>query len=29
VAEVRAMIEHKGYKPVWKDWERFGVAQTV
>jgi 2-iminoacetate synthase len=29
VAEVRAMIEQKGYKPVWKDWERFGVAQTI
>lgn len=25
VAEVKQMIESKGYKPVWKDWERFAV----
>ena len=23
VAEVKEMIEHKGYKPVWKDWAQF------
>lgn len=23
VAEVKQMIEQKGYKPVWKDWDRF------
>lgn len=22
-AEIRSMIEHAGYKPVWKDWEQF------
>lgn len=26
VAEVKEMIEQKGYKPVWKDWEQFSVA---
>jgi 2-iminoacetate synthase len=26
VAEVRQMIEDKGYKPVWKDWDRFATA---
>ncbi len=26
VAEVQQMIQGKGYKPVWKDWERFEMA---
>jgi 2-iminoacetate synthase len=28
VAEVRTMIEKKGYKAVWKDWERFTVFRA-
>lgn len=27
VAEVKEMIEHKGYKPVWKDWEKFTMRE--
>lgn len=29
VAEVKSMIEKKGYKPVWKDWEQFVTASKV
>lgn len=27
VAEVKQMIEQKGYKPVWKDWDRFTLVE--
>jgi 2-iminoacetate synthase len=27
VAEVKQMIEGKGYKPVWKDWEQFAIME--
>jgi 2-iminoacetate synthase len=27
VSEIRTMIESKGYKPVWKDWEQFTTAK--
>ncbi len=29
VAEVKKMIERSGYKPVWKDWEKFTLSQKV
>ncbi|WP_345078122.1 2-iminoacetate synthase ThiH [Nemorincola caseinilytica] len=29
VAQVRDMIQHKGYKPVWKDWDRFETNQHI
>ena len=29
VAEVKNMIEKKGYKPVWKDWEQFTLTEKV
>lgn len=29
VAEVRQMIERKGYKPVWKDWDKFEVKRST
>lgn len=29
VAEVKQMIERKGYKPVWKDWEKFSIPETT
>ena len=27
VTEVKSMIEKKGYKPVWKDWEQFTITE--
>ncbi len=29
VADVKLMIEQKGYKPVWKDWEQFAMSEKV
>jgi 2-iminoacetate synthase len=29
VADVKTMIEGKGYKPVWKDWERFTITEKT
>jgi 2-iminoacetate synthase len=29
VDEVKQMIEQKGYKPVWKDWEQFSITEKV
>jgi 2-iminoacetate synthase len=29
VAEIKKMIETKGYKPVWKDWEQFTMTENV
>jgi 2-iminoacetate synthase len=29
VSEIKNMIERKGYKPVWKDWERFTVPEKI
>lgn len=29
VAEVRGMIEQRGYKPVWKDWDRFETNEKL
>ena len=29
VAEVKEMIEKKGYKAVWKDWEQFSMTEKV
>lgn len=29
VAEIKSMIEMKGYTPVWKDWEQFSVTENM
>lgn len=29
VAEVKRMIERSGYKPVWKDWEKFSTKENA
>jgi 2-iminoacetate synthase len=29
VTEIKNMIEKKGYKPVWKDWEQFSITEKA
>ncbi|MCD6012918.1 MAG: thiH [Flavipsychrobacter sp.] len=29
VSEIKTMIERNGYKPVWKDWEKFTIVEKV
>ena len=29
VTEIKNMIEKKGYKPVWKDWEQFTITEKA
>ncbi len=29
VSEIKQMIERNGYKPVWKDWEKFTITEKI